>query len=160
MSNRNQPVQRAVELDEFEKTLVNDLQGGFPLRPRPFDELAKKYCCTAQQIQSIISKLLDQGVLSRFGPLYNIEKVGGAFSLCALKIPAERFDEVTAIVNRHEQVAHNYHRDHEWNMWFVLATASKQELDDTFDHIVNETGCPGINLPKEQEFFVGLRLDA
>ena len=84
----------------------------------------------------------------------------GQFSLCALKVPPERFDEIAALVNAYPEVAHNYQREHAWNMWFVLATESADELDRLFGEIVCNTACPGLNLPKEKEFYVGLRLEA
>ncbi|MEH6467710.1 MAG: Lrp/AsnC family transcriptional regulator, partial [Porticoccus sp.] len=96
---------------------------------------------------------------TRFGPLYNIEKVDGAFSLCALKVPSQRFDEVAELVNSYTEVAHNYQRDHEWNMWFVLAAESEQALIEIFDQISKASGCPSLNLPKQTEFFVGLKFE-
>ena len=113
-----------------------------------------------QQVQQAVVNLLERGVLTRFGPLYNIEKADGAFSLCALKVPAEHFDEITEQVNRYDEVAHNYQREHEWNMWFVLATENQQKLLKVFEEIMRVTQCPGLNLPKQTEFFVGLKLEA
>ena len=107
-----------------------------------------------------VTSLLDRGVITRFGPLFNIEQLGGVFSLCALEVPTERFDQVAELVNAYPQVAHNYQREHQWNMWFVLATETAEELEATFEEIVRSSDCPGLNLPKEQEFYVGLRLTA
>ncbi len=149
--------QQKVELTDFEKQLINCYQGGIPLDPEPFHIMAEQLQSTSDEVQQAIKKLLEQGVLTRFGPLYNIEKMGGAFSLCALKVPHERFDEIAEIVNSYTEVAHNYQRDHEWNMWFVLATETKQSLKAVFNEITEATGCPSINLPKQQEFFVGLK---
>ena len=64
------------------------------------------------------------------------------------------------MVNAYSQVAHNYQREHEWNMWFVLAAESVAELEEVFNQIVERSDCPGLNLPKEKEFYVGLHLDA
>ena len=58
-----------------------------------------------------------------------------------------------------DEVAHNYCRDHEWNMWFVLACESREKLEQCFASILDQTSCPGMNLPKEREYFVGLHLD-
>ena len=115
---------------------------------------------TAEDIMAGVESLLQRGVITRFGPLFNIEHLGGAFSLCALQVPEERFDEITELVNACPQVAHNYQRDHRWNMWFVLAAETRRELEATFGDIVARSGCPGLNLPKEEEFYVGLRLTA
>ncbi len=152
--------QETLSLSAFDRLLINALQSDFPLSARPFDELAVRLDCPAEQIINGIDSLLARGVITRFGPLFNIELLGGAFSLCALEVPTERFEEVTDLVNAYPQVAHNYAREHRFNMWFVLATETDQELEDVFAEIIERSGCPGLNLPKEEEFYVGLRLEA
>ena len=152
--------QSAQVLSDFDRLLLNSLQSDFPLSPTPFDDLAKQLDCRPEAVIDGINSLLERGVITRFGPLFNIEQLGGVFSLCALEVPTERFDQVTELVNAYPQVAHNYQREHQWNMWFVLATETAEELEATFEEIVRSSGCPGLNLPKEQEFYVGLRLTA
>lgn len=151
--------QQQAELTDFEKQLINCYQGNFPLTSEPFQMMAEQLNSTSNKVQETIKQLLDRGVLTRFGPLYNIEKVDGAFSLCALKVPSQRFDEIAELVNGYTEVAHNYQRDHEWNMWFVLAAESEQALIEVFDQISKASGCPSLNLPKQTEFFVGLKFD-
>lgn len=152
-------VQEKVDLTSRQKDIINGLQGGFPLCERPFDELAKRFECEPREVQQTIQVLLDSGVLSRFGPLFNIEALGGCFSLCALMVPEQRFEDVAGLVNSYDEVAHNYARDHAWNMWFVLAASSREALNSVFEEILDRTDCPGMNLPKEREFFVGLYFD-
>ncbi|MCF7980791.1 MAG: Lrp/AsnC family transcriptional regulator [Pseudomonadales bacterium] len=152
--------QQKITLTAFEKQLINAYQGGFPLVPEPFSLVAQELGVTSERVQQTLTALLEKGVLTRFGPLYNIEKADGAFSLCALKVPEARYDEVAEQVNNYSEVAHNYQRDHEWNMWFVLATEDQQKLLRVFEEIMEVTDCPGLNLPKQTEFFVGLRLEA
>ena len=152
--------QTAQSLSDFDRLLLNTLQSDFPLSPSPFDELATQLGYSADEIINGVNSLLERGVITRFGPLFNIEQLGGVFSLCALEVPPERFDEVAELVNAYPQVAHNYQREHLWNMWFVLATETARELEATFQEIVQKSGCAGLNLPKEQEFYVGLRLTA
>ena len=158
MSAQARLLQQRVALTDLEARLINELQAGFPLAARPFEVLAQRFDRPAEEIMSVVRDLLERGVITRFGPLFNIEKIGGVFSLCALKVPARRFTEVAEKVNRFAQVAHNYEREHEWNMWFVLATETAQELQQVFDEIVWCTGCEGMNLPKQKEFFVNLQL--
>lgn len=152
--------QSAQPLDDFDRLLLNTMQSDFPLSTTPFDDLARDLGCSAQAVIDGVNSLLARGVITRFGPLFNIEQMGGVFSLCALQVPPDRFEAVAELVNAYSQVAHNYQRDHRWNMWFVLATETAEELQATFEDIVNSSACPGLNLPKEQEFYVGLRLTA
>jgi len=143
-------------MDSLDRLIINELQGGFPVCERPFREAAQQLGTTESELITRLRCMLDDGLLTRFGPLFHAEQMGGGLSLCAMKVPAERFEEVAEKVNAHPQVAHNYQRDHEMNMWFVLATETPQELDATVHEIEEETGLPVFNLPKKEEFFVGL----
>lgn len=144
------------ELDEFDRRLLNRLQHGLPLVRYPWQELAQELDAPEEQIRQRLQELLDDGTLTRFGPMYDIEQLGGAFTLAAMIVPAERFEEVTELLNRIPAVAHNYQREHEYNMWFVLATATPQGICDTIDEIERLTGLSVLNLPKEKTYHVGL----
>ncbi len=147
-------------MDELDRRIVNTLQGGFPLCERPFQKAALDLQISEQELLSRMQKLLDERTLTRFGPLYDAERLGGAFSLCAMSVPAADFERVAALVNAHPEVAHNYERDHRFNMWFVLATSNKEKISSVISRIEGETGYAVMNLPREEEFFVELRLSA
>jgi DNA-binding Lrp family transcriptional regulator len=102
--------------------------------------------------------LLARGDLTRFGPLFQIERAGGRFVLAALAVPEERFDAVAAQVNALPEVAHNYRRTHTLNMWFVLATTHPDAARNALARIEADTGLVVHAFPKEREFFVELRL--
>ena len=143
-------------MDELDRRIINELQGGFPVSERPFREAAEQLATTESELITRLRCMLDDGLLTRFGPMYHAENMGGAVSLCAMKVPAARFDEVATQVNTFTEVAHNYQRDHEMNMWFVVATETPDELDATIQNIERLTGIPVFNLPKQEEFYVGL----
>jgi DNA-binding Lrp family transcriptional regulator len=133
-------------LDAADRALINALQGGFPLCDEPFRAVGESLGLSEGEIIERLRALLERRVLTRFGPLYQIEKLGGAFVLAALKVPEDRFEEVAALVNALPEVAHNYRREHAFNMWFVLATETSAGTVFAF--------------PKEREYFVELKLDA
>ncbi len=145
-------------LDETNRKIINTLQYGFPISDRPYREAAESLNITENELLSRIKALRESGVLTRFGPLFHAENMGGALSLCAMKIPAEQFDIVTAKVNAFPQVAHNYERDHVMNMWFVLATETLEEKHQILKEIEQQTGFTVYDMPKEKEYFVGLFL--
>ena len=147
------------EIDRTDRQIINALQGGFPVCDEPFVEVASWLNIKVDELIGRIDLLKQQGVLSRFGPLFNSERLGGAVTLAALSVPEERFDEVSRMVNAHPQVAHNYARSHELNMWFVVATETPQEIDNVITLIKRETGLKVYNCPKESEYFIGLRLE-
>lgn len=143
-------------LDALDKRIINTLQRSFPVCEHPFAVVAEELGTTENELISRLTRLREEKVLTRFGPLYNADRFGGAVSLCAIAVPQDRFDAVAEQVNAFPQVAHNYERDHELNMWFVAATESWQELEDTLAAIEAETGLQVRNMPKLHEFYVGL----
>jgi len=147
-------------MDELDRAIINDLQGGFPISAHPFAEVAAKFNITEQELIARIDCLLKNKVLSRFGPMYHAERMGGSLSLAAMKIPVEDFEWVAKIVNAMPEVAHNYARDHILSMWFVLATETPQAHAEALKTIERETGYPVYDMPKIKEYFVGLKLTA
>ena len=147
-------------MDELDRSIINALQGGFPVCERPFEQAARALGLTEDPLIERIERMLQQGVLSRFGPMYHAERLGGALTLCAMQVPQSDFERVTGLVNAFPEVAHNYAREHALNMWFVLATETPQRVAEIIAEIERLTGLPVYDMPKLEEFFVGLRLEA
>lgn len=143
-------------MDELDRRLVNRLQLGLPLVPDPWQVLAQELCSDSQVLRQRVQRLLDDGTLTRFGPMFDIERLGGAFTLAALRVPEERFEAVAALLEAMPEVAHNYRREHAWNMWFVLGCASERELRQALRRIEQDSGLAVLNLPKEETYHVGL----
>lgn len=152
--------QQAVALDATDRKLINTLQGDFPLTRAPFADLARSLGLDETELIERVQRLLDTRVLTRFGPMFQIERLGGRFVLAALAVPEERFDEVAAAVNALPEVAHNYRREHHLNMWFVLATETPDGIAAATARIEAATGLPVFAFPKLREFFVDMRLKA
>ncbi len=147
------------ELDDTDARIINALQGGFTIEERPYLAAAGALGMGEDELINRIAALVKTGALSRFGPLYDAQAMGGAVTLAALCVPAARFDEVVALVNAHEEVAHNYEREHELNMWFVISTESPGRINEVVRLIEKETGLKVYNMPKQEEFFIGLRVE-
>lgn len=147
-------------MDAVDKRILNVLQGEFPLSERPYADAAGRLGLNEAELIQRLQRLLATGVLSRFGPMYHAERLGGALTLAAMKVPPDDFDRVAAIVNAFPEVAHNYARDHAFNMWFVLATETRERIADVIAEIERATGYRVHDFPKLEEFYVGLRLIA
>lgn len=147
-------------MDDTDRAILNSLQGGFPVCERPFAAAGAPLGLSEEQLIGRVQALCEAGTLSRFGPLFNAERLGGAVTLAALAVPAERFEAVAALVNAHPEVAHNYARDHALNMWFVVAAERPEAIDAVLQAIARETGLEVHNMPKLREYFIGLRLAA
>jgi DNA-binding Lrp family transcriptional regulator len=145
-------------MNELARQFLNRYQGGFPLTELPFAAVATELGTDSASLISLIENLLDEGILSRFGPLYDASSMGGSLTLAALAVPAERYEEVAEKVNALPEVAHNYQREHQLNMWFVLATETADLLQQTLNRIEQENNLPVYNFPKLQTFYLGLWL--
>lgn len=146
--------------DAVERRIINALQEGFPLSSRPFAEAARQLDLTEAELIERLQGLKKQGAITRFGPFFDAAAMGGAFCLCAMAVPEERFEAVAEQVNARPEVAHNYERAHELNMWFVLATEKPAQIEAAARAIEAETGLTVLRFPKEEEFFIGFRVSA
>lgn len=145
-------------MDELARQFLNRYQGDFPVEEQPFARVAGEFDVDTGSIIDLVKSLLDEGVLSRFGPLYDASSMGGGLTLAAMTVPEERYDEVAELVNAMPEVAHNYEREHSLNMWFVLATETPQAIRQTIDRIEQAVNLPVYNFPKLQTFYLGLWL--
>ncbi|HEA26259.1 MAG TPA: Lrp/AsnC family transcriptional regulator [Ectothiorhodospiraceae bacterium] len=146
-------------MDSLDRAIINELQGGFPICAHPYAEVAENLGTTEDELISRLSKMDQEKIYSRFGPMYHAERMGGGLTLAALQVPDERYDEVTEQVNAFPEVAHNYAREHSLNMWFVLATEKPERIAEVINEIELRTGLHVYNMPKQQEFFIGLKFE-
>ena len=86
-------------LSPFDARLLERLHGDLPLSDTPFADVALELGSSEAEVLERLQTLLADGTLTRFGPLFQIERAGGLFVLAAMDVPEERFDAVTAQVN-------------------------------------------------------------
>jgi DNA-binding Lrp family transcriptional regulator len=146
-------------IDPTDRAIINGLQGGFPLTQRPFRDAGSQLGLSEGEVIEGVQSLVESGHLSRFGLLWNAERLGGEVCLAAMAVPAECFDAVADQVNAHPEVAHNYERTHALNMWFVLSAMHHDRIAEVIEEIESETGLKVYPMPKTREFFVGFRVE-
>jgi len=147
-------------MDALDRTIMNRLQSGIDIIDCPFAPIAAELGIEEGELLERLSVLQADGVLSRFGPMFNVEAMGGAYSLVAMKIADHDFERVAQLVNLYPEVAHNYARDHAFNMWFVVAAETERRITEVVAQIESETGYATYNMPKQEEYFIGLKFDA
>ena len=146
-------------MDKVNLKIIQRLQYGFPVCESPYTVVARELDLSEIDLIERLDQMLCNKVLTRFGPMYHAEALGGALSLVAMSVPKEDFRRVSKIVNSFAEVAHNYERSHDLNMWFVVATEMPEQLVAVLEEIEQQTAYPVYNMPKLEEFFVGLYLD-
>ena len=153
------PTAPPLALDDTDRAIVNSLQGGFPLVSRPYQVVATQLELRESELIRRLDRLITQGALSRFAPMFDAEKLGGAVSLAAMVVPADRFERVAATLAAMPEIAHNYERNHRLNMWFVIATETRAGIGAAQRAIEAATGLKVMLFPKVREYFVGMRVD-
>lgn len=146
-------------MDPLDRAILNALQNGFPVCERPFAMVAARLGTSEEILIERLEALLRAGLLSRFGPLYHAERLGGALLLAAMRVPAADLERIAALVNQFPEVAHNYARDHELNLWFVIATERPERVPAVIAEIQALTDLKVYSFPKREEYFVGLRFE-
>lgn len=146
--------------DQTDRRILNRLQEGFPISPRPFLDVAQELGLEEADLIERLTQMKQTRAITRFGPFFDAAAMGGAFCLCAMQVPDADYDRVTEMVNAHPEVAHNYERDHKLNMWFVLATETETAIKQVAMQIEAETDLQVLLFPKEHEFFIGFQVAA
>ncbi|MBF0108000.1 MAG: Lrp/AsnC family transcriptional regulator [Magnetococcales bacterium] len=145
-------------MDPFAIRIINHLQNDFPLDPHPFAVVAAHLHMDEVFLIEKLTGLLHDGYLTRFGPFFNTELMGGGLTLAAMRVPSQDFDTVATLVNAQPEIAHNYARDHELNMWFVVATEHEHEIRAVLTRLESLTGLAVFDLPKLHEFRLGFQV--
>ncbi len=147
-------------MDELDRSIINALQGGFPICNEPFRAAAEQLGIGEAELIARLNRMLEEKTLTRFGPMFQVERMGGAFVLAALAVAEADYEGVAAKVNALPEVAHNYRREHALNMWFVLATETPEGIAAAIDRIERATGLTVYPFPKLKEYFVEMKLAA
>ena len=147
-------------MDDLDRDIINALQGGFPISGEPYGEVAEQLGIAEAELIARLQRMLADKTLTRFGPMFQVERMGGAFVLAALAVPEADYERVAELVNALPEVAHNYRREHAFNMWFVLATETPAGIAAAIDRIERTTGLKVYAFPKLNEYFVEMKLTA
>ena len=142
-------------IDATDAAIIDDYQSGFPVAERPFRRVGEALGIGETEALERVEWLREAGIFRRFGAVLNPPVIGSS-TLAAVRAPEDRFEEIAEVVNGHRQVNHNYRRDHEWNMWFVVTAGSLETRDRIVSEIEAETGCSVLVLPMLTDFYIDL----
>ncbi|MBS4025617.1 MAG: AsnC family transcriptional regulator [Clostridia bacterium] len=147
-------------MDNIDKQLLNIIQRGFPICSQPYQQLADELGTSEEEIIEKIAKLKEEGIIRRLGGIFDSKKLGYKSTLCAIKVPQEKIQEVKEVINSYKGVTHNYLREHNYNMWFTLIVPGAEAIDDVLAEMRRETGIDDIiNLPAVNFFKINVNFD-
>jgi DNA-binding Lrp family transcriptional regulator len=142
-------------LSALDRQLLDRYQRGFPLSPRPFAAVAADLGSDEETVIAAFRRLVAAGCISRIGAIVAPHEAGWS-TLAAMAVPADRIEEIAALVSAHPEVNHNYEREHHWNLWFVVTAASATEVARVLRDINARTGLAVLDLPMTRSFRLDL----
>jgi DNA-binding Lrp family transcriptional regulator len=152
----------AIPLDELDKRLLNLMQGHFPIAPRPYRHVASEAGIEEQEVMSRVQHLLDERIIRQVTPIFDTRALGYSSMLVAAKVDPENPWRAAKIINEHPGVSHNYLRNHEFNIWFTIATEpdSPLGLEGTLEVLGRIAGADSIRqLPTLKLFKIRMDLE-
>jgi len=145
----------ALMLSDIDRRLLDDYQHDFPLDPQPFATIAEQLGIDEAKVIERLTYLKRFGALSRVGAVLRPNRVG-ASTLAALAVPPDRLEDIAARVSAFAEVNHNYEREHEYNLWFVITAPDRAAVDRVLGEIAAATGLEPLDLPMLEDYFIDL----
>jgi DNA-binding Lrp family transcriptional regulator len=152
----------AIPLEELDKRLLNLMQGSFPIEPRPYARVAEAAGITEQEVLDRVQRLLDERIIRQVTPIFDTRALGYSSMLVAAKVDPDNPWRAATIINAHPGVSHNYLRNHEFNIWFTIATEPSSPLgvDGTLEVLAREAGAESVRqLPTLKLFKIRMDLE-
>jgi siroheme decarboxylase len=152
----------AIALDDLDKRLLNLMQGQFPIAPRPYQHIAAAAGLQEAEVLTRVQRLLDERIIRQVTPIFDTRALGYASMLVAAKVDAENPWRAANIINAHPGVSHNYLRNHEFNIWFTIATEpdSPLGLEGTLEVLARLAGAESVRqLPTLKLFKIRMDLE-
>lgn len=142
-------------LDETDRLLLDGFQRDLPLEPRPFAAIARGLGLTEAEVIARLAALQEAGAVSRVGAVVR-PNTAGRSTLATVAVPADRLEEVGALVAALPEVNHCYEREHRLNLWFVVAAPDAEGVAAALARVEAATGVPVLDLPLEAEYRIDL----
>jgi DNA-binding Lrp family transcriptional regulator len=152
----------AIPLDDTDRRLMNLMQSEFPLDPEPYAKLAAAADLPVEEFMERTRRLLDGRIIREITPIFDTRALGYSSMLVAARVDHEYPHRPATIINSHPGVSHNYLRDHEFNLWFTIATPpdSRLGLEGTLEVLQRLTGAESIRqLPTLTMFKINMNLE-
>jgi siroheme decarboxylase len=152
----------AIPLDDLDKRLLNLMQGCFPIAPRPYQHVAGEAGLSEAEAIERVKRLLDERIIRQVTPIFDTRALGYSSMLVAAKVDPENPWRAANIINEHPGVSHNYLRNHEFNIWFTIATepGSPLGLEDTLEVLGRLAGAESLRqLPTLRLFKIRMDLE-
>jgi siroheme decarboxylase len=142
-------------LSPLHKQLLNGYQRNFPLSPTPYLDIANELGVSETEVISAFAELNAAELITRIGPVIPPNRIGVS-TLAAMSVPEAQLQEVAQLISAYPEVNHNYEREHDYNLWFVLIASDAEHLGQVLGDIEQQTGFSVMSLPLLDDYFIDL----
>lgn len=142
-------------LSRLQQRLLNDFQQDFPLSPTPYRDIAQTLGVCEDEVLHTLTELRERNYIARIGPIIAPNHIG-ASTLAAMAVPPEKLRDTADIISAYPEVNHNYERENEFNLWFVVIAADEIHLQQVLTDIEQCTGFAVMSLPLLDDYFINL----
>lgn len=149
------PSSQTLALDTLDRRLIDSYQRGLPVTARPFHRMAEQLGVSEAEVITRLERLQVAGVLSRIGPVFE-HSLAGASLLAAVAVPDAERDAFAELINAAPGVNHNYLREHDYNLWFVMTAPDETTLEARLDALEETLGHMILRLPMLEGFHIDL----
>ena len=132
-------------MTELEKKVLGAVQDDIPITRQPFLELSQKLGLSEKTFLETLKKLIDQGVIRRFGATIRHQKSGfEANAMAAWQVQDMEIDRVGRQMATCRTVSHCYCRvtQPQWpyNLYTMIHAANKDACRQTAAQLADQTG--------------------
>jgi len=147
-------------MDDIDRKILNDIQSGFPISPRPYLEIGALLGVSEHEVIKRVESLKEEGVIRRIGGSLNSQKLGFKSTLCAARVSEDRVKDFVEKVNGYKGVTHNYLRNSDYNIWFTFIAPTSADIENALKEISKKTGVSDIlNMPSVRMFKIKVDFD-
>jgi DNA-binding Lrp family transcriptional regulator len=147
-------------MDEEDAKILEAVQEGLAITERPFHSLGRTLGMSETEVLLRLSRMQEEGLVRRIGPILDLKRLGLGGVLVALKVPAGEADEAALVVNEFLEISHDYLRPNPsgYNLWFTVS-ARDDRIEEILQDIAARTGLEQLVLPTVKIFKIGVKFD-
>lgn len=107
-----------IQLDRKDWLIIEAMQAGLPLNPRPYHAIAEKTGIEPEEVMQRVRDMISNGVIRRIGTVPNHYALGyRANGMSVWDVPDEKIDELGSTIAALNFVTHCYHRPRHLPDW-------------------------------------------
>ncbi|MGD2117180.1 MAG: AsnC family protein [Chromatiales bacterium] len=136
--------------DPRQQALIEAIQGGLPLVPRPYASIGERIGLSEQEVIHRLQALLDQGVIKRLGVVVRHRELGyHANAMVVWDIPDEQVQQLGACLGQFPFVTLCYRRPRRlpawpYNLFTMIHGRDRDEVLARVDELVERCGLQDI----------------